>query len=267
MNITFRLETPADQTAVEAMTREAFWRFWEDDRKVCDEHLLVHKLRTAQGFVPELNTVAEIDGKLAGHIIFTKSRVADETGKVHETLTFGPLTVLPDMQSKGVGRALMRHTFEKAKQLGYRAVIIFGHADYYPRAGFKRAAEFGITDENGKTFDALMVCPLVEGALDGIQGKYHIDPVYHQLNQEDALTFDQKFPPKTPYVPAPISVLLNRLEPEAAKAIQSQDFKTIDVIRSRSEREIASIPGMDAKAVETVRAVMREHGCRWGEKQ
>jgi len=61
MNLTLRLETPADYHAVEEMTREAFWKFWEDDRKICDEHLLVRKLRNAEGFVPELDYVAEID--------------------------------------------------------------------------------------------------------------------------------------------------------------------------------------------------------------
>ena len=58
MNITFRLETPADHYAVEAMTREAFWQFWETDRTVCDEHLLVSKLRTCSSFVPELKKTA-----------------------------------------------------------------------------------------------------------------------------------------------------------------------------------------------------------------
>jgi predicted N-acetyltransferase YhbS len=264
VNITFRLETPADRYAVEAMTREAFWQFWEDGRKICDEHLLVHKLRTAQGFVPELNYVAEVDGELVGHIIFTKSRIEGEDGKETETLTFGPLTVLPEMQSKGIGKALMRHTFAEAKRLGYRAVLIFGHPDYYPRAGFRRAAEFGVTTADGKTFDAFMAYPLYDGALDGIRGRYFIDPVYEQLSQEEALAFDTKFPPKTPHSPVPLKTLLERLEPGAAKAIQGLGIPNLDILKSRSERDISSLEGMDEKAVETVRAVMREHGYRWG---
>ena len=124
MNITFRLEIPADYYAVEAMTREAFWQFWETDRTVCDEHLLVGKLRTCPSFVPELNFIAEINGELAGHIIFSKSRIEDSGGKTHETLTFGPLTVSPKFQCQGVGKALMRHAFDEAVRLGFRAVII-----------------------------------------------------------------------------------------------------------------------------------------------
>ena len=91
MNLTFRLETSDDHYAVEELTREAFWEFWEDDRIICDEHLLVYKLRQAAGFVPELNLVAELDGKLAGHIIYSKCRIEVDDGESYEMLTFGPL--------------------------------------------------------------------------------------------------------------------------------------------------------------------------------
>ena len=265
MNINIRLETPADHHAVEAMTREAFWRFWEPDRKICDEHLLVHRLRSAQGFVPELNFVAELDGNLAGHIIYTKSKIISDDGQEYETLTFGPLTVLPEMQSKGIGKTLMRHSFAEAKRLGYRAVIIFGHPDYYPRAGFRRAAEFGVTTADGKTFDAFMAYPLRDGALDGIQGRYHLDPVYDRLTQEDALEFDKKFPPKEPFKPTPIGVLLDHLEPGAREALEKDGCPSLEMMTSKSERDIAALPGIDAKSVETIRAVLREHGVRWGE--
>ena len=268
MNITFRLETPADHYTVEAMTREAFWQFWEPDsselRTVCDEHLLVTKLRTCQSLVPELNFVAEVDGELAGHIIFTKSRIENNGDETHETLTFGPLTVLPKFQCQGVGKALMRHAFDEAVRLGFRAVIIYGNPDYYPRFGFRRAAEFGITTPEGSVFDALLVYPLYDGALDGISGKYYIDSVYEELTQAEAVEFDKKFSPKEPHVPTPIDVLLRKLDSASAKAIKKQKFHTLDILKSQSEREIASLSGMTAEAVEVVRAVMREHGFRWG---
>ncbi len=264
MNLTMRPELPADRYAVEEMTRDAFWRFWEFDRKICDEHLLTHRLRTASGFVPELNVVAEADGELAGHIIYTKSRVERDDGQAFETLTFGPLTVRPSFQKRGVGKALMRHTFAEAKRLGYRAVIIFGHPDYYPRAGFRRASEFGITASDGKSFDALMAYPLYEGALEGVRGRYFIDPVYETLNQEDVLEFDKRFPPKEPFVAAPIGVLLERLEPDAAKAVQSLGFQTLELIRAKSRREILALPGMTEAAADTISEVMAKHGWVWG---
>ena len=125
-----------------------------------------------------------------------------EKGEKHETLTFGPLTVTPEHQRKGIGQALMLHTLAKAKELGCRAVLIFGHPEYYPRVGFKRAAEFGITTPEGKTFDAFMVYPLYNGALDGIKGRYYIDPVCDDLPQEEVFEFDKRFPPKKTYIPS-----------------------------------------------------------------
>jgi len=263
MNITFRLETPADYYAVEEMTRDAFWTFWGDDRKICDEHLLVSKLRDVDAFVPELNYVAEIDGKLVGHIIYTKSWIESEDGSSHEMLTFGPLTVSPDFQSKGIGKALMKHTFEVAKKLGYRAVLIFGHPNYYPRVGFKRSSEFGITTSDGSSFDAFMVYPLYNGALDGIRGKYFIDPVYEQLTEKEAFEFDKRFPFKKPHTLTPLSVLLDRLEPDAVKAMQGLGFKNLDEMTARSQREISSLPGIDDKAIDTIRVVTSENNIKW----
>jgi len=267
MELNFRLETAEDYYAVEALTREAFWKFWEPERTICDEHLLVHRLRTAPSFVPELNIVAEFEGRIVGHIIYTKSKIVDGAGNEHEVLTFGPLSVLPEYQSKGVGKALMLHSFEVARELGYRAIIIFGHPDYYTRVGFRRAAEFGITTADGSTFDPFMVYLLYDNALDGIRGRYYIDPIYEQLTQEDALDFDKDFPFKEPFVPTPINLLLDCLKPEAKKALESIDCPTLEMMTSKSEREVSMLVGIDENAIETIRSVLRAHGIRWGERK
>ena len=266
MNLTFRQETPDDYYTVEEMTRDTFWRFWEEDENctICNEHMLVYKLRDVEALVPELNTVAELDGKIVGHIIYTKSWIESADGKTHEMLTFGPLTVLPEYQSRGIGRALMLYTFDVAKRLGYRAVLIFGHPDYYTRVGFKYAADFGLTTPDGSTFDAFQVYQLYEGALDGIRGVYHIDPVYMELTEEETLEYDKRFPPKEFHTLTPIDVLLSRLEPDAAEGLRAQGFKSLDFLKSLSEREVAAFPGVDANAIETVRETMKEYSFPWG---
>ena len=265
MNINIRLETPADYHAVEEITREAFWSFWEPDTKICSEHLLVHRLRSVESFVPELDFVAEGDGKIVGHIIYTKSKIVDDDGVEYETLTFGPLTVAPELQSMGIGKMLMQHSFDEAQRLGYRAVLIFGHPDYYPRVGFQRAAEFGITPTVGNVRDPFMAYPLYKGALDGIHGRYFIDPVYEQLAEADVLKFDKRFPPKEPFFPAPISILLDKLEEQPRKALEDTGCVSLEMMTSISEREVSSLPGMDANSVEIIRSTLRSHGMRWGE--
>jgi len=265
MNIHIRQERPDDYYTVEELTRDVFWStFWGKGQQICDEHLLVHRLRKSSVFVPELDLVAEADGKIVGHIIYSVSKIIDDGGKSYDMLTFGPLSVAPAYQNMGIGKALMRHSFDIAAKMGHRAVIIFGHSDYYPRVGFRRAAEFGITTSDGKTFDPFMAYPLYDGALDGIHGQYHLDPVYESLTQEDALEFDKRFPAKARHVPACIDVLLNRLEPAVKGAIQTLGFHLLAEMQTKSEGEISILKGVDANAINAIRMVMRENCLRWG---
>ncbi len=206
MNISIRPETAADYRAVEELTREAFWGFTSPD---CDEHYLVHLLRDSDSFIPQLDLVAEINGRLAGNIMYTKAKVIDKDKNEHHVITFGPLSVLPPFQMCGVGSALMHHSLKEAKCMGFRAVIIYGHPDYYPRFGFRPASDYYITAPDGKSFHALMALPLYEGALDGITGAFHEDSVFH-INAEQAAAYNRLFPHKPPSELISIDVLLNR---------------------------------------------------------
>jgi predicted N-acetyltransferase YhbS len=262
-NLNIRLETPGDHRAVDEMTREAFWKFWEPDQTICCEHYLLHLLRDVPTLVPELNLVAELDGKLAGHIIYTKSKIVGDDGSEYETLTFGPLTVQPALQGIGLGQELMRHSFAEAKRLGYRAVLIFGHPSYYPRAGFRPAEEFGIATSDGHNRDAFMAYPLYDGALDGVSGRYYIDPVYEAATNEKALEYDKRFPYKEPFFTTPMDMLLDRLGPDARKALENTECQSLQMMTACGEREISSLPGIDSQAIVTIRSVLRAHGVRW----
>jgi len=117
----------------------------------------------------------------------------DEAGVEHEVLTLGPVSVLPEYQGKGAGKALLQHSISEARRLGHGAIVFYGHPDYYPRVGFRRAKEFGITTASGKNIDALMAMPLYDGAFQGISGRFHEDPVC-QIDPEEAAEFDKRFP-------------------------------------------------------------------------
>ena len=241
MTIDLRLEEPRDYREVEEITREAFWG---RGRPRCDEHYLAHMLRKSVCFVPELDYVAEINGKLVGNVMFAKAKIVTPDGGVHEVLDFGPISVLPEYQNKGVGKALMRRTIEEAKRLGYRAIVFFGEPDYYPRLGFKRAAEFELLTAWGGTIDAFMAMPLYEGAFDGLSGGiFHEDLVY-QVNAEEVYEFDMKFPDKTEYKMLPIKILpviiLKVLQP----TLTEKKVTLLDDLRNFSGRELAAFPGM-----------------------
>ena len=271
-DLTIRLETSEDYYEVENVARETFWtESWSIEPQITDIHLLVSRLRKCPSYEPRLHFIAELNGKIVGHIIYSKSKIVDNTGTNHEMLTFGPLSVLPEYQNKGIGKKLMLHSFEEAKKLGYRAVLIYGYPSYYPRVGFKHAADFGIRsagsdDECENAYDAFMIYPLYDGAMDGINGEYHIDPVYHDLKPEDIAEYDKKFPPKELFTPTSINVLLPKLEPPAKKAITDLNFPTLNMLTTKSEREIRRLEGIDENAIETICLVMRENGKYWGDK-
>jgi len=182
-----RIENKADWKTVEQITYRAFRDSpptgAEDDGR---EALLACKLRGCAAFVPELDYVAELDDKVVGNIMYTKSKVVNDDGGEWETLTFGPVSVLPKHQRQGIGGALIRKTLYAARELGFRAVLIYGHETYYPRFGFIPAAEFGITTDDGKNFPAFMALPLYNGALDGVHGRLICDEVYSNLDKDES---------------------------------------------------------------------------------
>jgi predicted N-acetyltransferase YhbS len=74
--------------------------------------------------------------------------------------------------------------------------MIYGHPEYYPRFGFKNAAEYKVTTSDGKNFDAFMICELYNGSLNGITGCGNESPEFYNINAEEVKIFDKKFPQK-----------------------------------------------------------------------
>ena len=256
MNITIRHEQLEDYRAVEELTREAFWGFM---RPTCDEHYLIHSLRNAPSFVPELDFVAEIEGKLVGNVVYSKAKIVDQSGAETEVLTFGPLSVLPEYWNSGVGSALMRHSITEAKCLGFRAIVFYGHPDYYPRFGFCNAKAFGITSTSGKNFDALMAMELYDGALCGVSGAFHEDSLF-DVNQENAEAYNLNFSYKEPVAMIPINVLLNKLEPTARQVFINRKTTTLAQLNHVSGREILAWDGIDEDVLEVINQTLREYG-------
>ena len=186
-NATLRKERKSDWRAVEQVTYRAFRDAPPtgsgDDG---NEALLAQKLRSSASFVPQLDFVAELNGSVIGNIMYTRSKVTGDDGGEWETLTFGPISILPKYQRQGIGSALIYKTLEVARALGYRAVLIFGHESYYPRFGFKPASEFSITTDDGSNFPAFMALPLYDGALDGVHGRLICDEVYSNLDRRES---------------------------------------------------------------------------------
>lgn len=261
MNINIRLSEPKDYDEVENLTREAFWGLNHPD---CDEHFLVHKIRKCSEYIPKLDFVAEIDGKIVGNIIYTRSKVIDKNGNAYETINFGPLSVLPEYKNMGIGKALLNHTIKEARSLGYRGILFYGHPDYYPKVGFQRAEEFNITTSKGMNFDAFMAMPLYEGAFDGIFGKYYEASAFYDITEEEKEKFNEKFPPKEKAVMISAEELISKLSPDAEEALIKNNIKNLCDIRRFSQREVSLWEGIDDDAIETIKKHMAEKGYIWG---
>ncbi len=184
--IQIRKERPEDYRAVEDMTRKAFYNLYQPG---CFEHYLVHIMRGHEDFVAELALVIERDGELIGSIFYTKARLVDAQGHEKPILTFGPVCVLPQYQRQGYGKRLMEASFEKAAEMGYDTIVIFGSPVNYVSRGFQSCRKKHVSLENGRYPSAMLVKELKEGALQGKHWVYYDSPVM-QLSQADALAFD-----------------------------------------------------------------------------
>lgn len=186
-----RNEEKRDYQAVEELTRRAFYNLYVPG---CVEHYLVHIMREHEDFIPELDFVLEEDGRIIGNIMYTKTKLVDETGRKKEILTFGPVCVEPDLQRQGYGKQLMEHSFTKAVELGYDTIVIFGSPANYVSRGFQSCQKFQVHVEGGKYPAAMLVKELIPGALTGHQWTYSDSPVM-AISEEEARRYDDTLPP------------------------------------------------------------------------
>jgi putative acetyltransferase len=165
--VTIRPEDEGDHAAVRQINLRAFETNLEAD--------LVDAVRpTAK---PLVSLVAELDGAVVGHILFTPVTVRDgETAS--SAIGLGPMAVLPELQRRAIGSRLVEAGLEACRELGENAVVVLGHADYYPRFGFRPAAELGLR-YRGPDFDPFFfVAELENGALDAIKGMVEYLPEF-----------------------------------------------------------------------------------------
>jgi putative acetyltransferase len=132
-----RREREEDHAAVRAIVAAAFAR---PDDAAPVEVALVDRLRTSPEWIGRLSLVAALDGIPAGQVLCSRAWVGDAP-----VLGLGPIAVAPELQRRGIGSALMHAVLAAADALDEQAVVLVGHAGYYPRFGFRPAIELGIT--------------------------------------------------------------------------------------------------------------------------
>ena len=194
-DITIRQEKKEDHRAVEELVREAFWNVY---RPGCFEHYVIHVLRDDPAFVKELDLVMEQDGRLIGQNMFMETVIRADDGRDIPVLTMGPIGILPEKKRRGYGKMLLDYSLEKARELGFGAVLFEGNIGFYGHSGFDYARNFGIRYhdlEEGED-DSFFLCrELIPGCLDDVTGVYQT-PAGYYVDPDDAEVFDATFPKK-----------------------------------------------------------------------
>jgi len=126
---------------------------------------------------PLVSLVADNDGSIVGHILFSPVILSDDRGIV--IMGLAPMAVVPAFQRRGIGSALVLAGLEACRHVGVDAVVVLGHAAFYPRFGFVPASRFGITSEYTVPDDVFMALELRPGILSGRTGQVRYHPAFN----------------------------------------------------------------------------------------
>lgn len=193
MKINIRHEETRDYKIVENITREAFWNLYVPG---CNEHYIVNKLRSSNDFIKDISFVIEVDNEVIGSIFYSKSRIVLENKNELETVTFGPISILPKYHGMGFGRMLINYSIDIVRNMGYGAIVILGNPKYYIGYGFVSGKRYNISMSDGEFYKCLMVLVTKDGYLDGTRGYVEFSDVFNVTNNEVEKFDTQYFPYK-----------------------------------------------------------------------
>lgn len=166
MEAEIRKETEEDFSKVFNLIELAFKNEKYSDHQ---EQFLVQKLRDSDVFEPELSLVAEFNKEIVGYILLTKIKIKNGIDE-HLALALAPVAVLPAYQKRGIGAQLIRTAHSRAATLGYGAVVVLGHENYYPKFGYQPAEKHGIQLPFDVPKENCTVKELRTNALKGVHG-------------------------------------------------------------------------------------------------
>jgi putative acetyltransferase len=155
MLIEIRKEKPSDILTIRDVNKRAF----EQDQ----EANIVDALRSNQAVL--LSLVATLNGQVVGHIMYSPLEIGEFKGA-----GLGPMAVLPQYQRQGIGAKLIEAGNRQLKESGYPFIVVVGHANYYPKFGFKPARSLGITCQWDVPDDVFLLLELDPEKVRSISG-------------------------------------------------------------------------------------------------
>lgn len=177
-DITIRPETHRDYKDIISMILRSFSE-GTDYSNGTDIIALIEEIRDSQYYIPELSFVAELDGQIVGHFLFSRFPLSSApTGgyidQAEKTIVMlAPVAVHADYFHQGIGSTMITMGIERVKQMGFKGITVEGDYHFYHRVGFQTSSKFHIYPTSGiplKEPRCMMCQELYTGALKDIQG-------------------------------------------------------------------------------------------------
>ncbi|MHB8961078.1 MAG: GNAT family N-acetyltransferase [Candidatus Limnocylindrales bacterium] len=172
--IAIRLETPGDEPGVRRVHAAAF--------PGPEEAAIVDEIRQLAPAGWQSIVAVDRSGDIVGHVLLSPCPVEDDHGnRVGEVLALRPIGVLPEMQYRGVGSALITAAVSLAIARGVPALVLLGQPAYYPRFGFMPARSCGLQPPADAWPDAAWMARLLPAWQDGLRGRVRYPRAFEPL--------------------------------------------------------------------------------------
>ena len=152
--ITIRPETHGDYKSIVSLILRSFKK-GTDYSDGTDIIALVEEIRDSEYYIPELAFVAELDGEIVGHFLFSRFPLSKTPEGGHggandtDIVMLAPVSVHADHLRQGIGSAMIKLGIEKVKEMGFKGIIVEGNYRFYNTVGFRTSSEYGIYPVSG----------------------------------------------------------------------------------------------------------------------
>lgn len=184
-DIIIRPETPKDYKDIISLILRSFKEgtSYSDGTDIV---ALIEEIRGSKYYIPELSFVAELDGKIVGHFLFSHFPLSKtpegEYIESNDIVMLAPVSVHADYFHKHVGVTMLTLGIQKVREYGYKGITVEGDFHFYNQVGFKTSSEYHIYPTSGYPMEeprCMMCQETYEGSLDGIQGYVVYDMYYN----------------------------------------------------------------------------------------
>ena len=184
-DITIRPETQKDYKDIISLVLRSFSEGtpYSDGTDII---ALIEEIRVSKYYIPELSFVAELDGKIVGHFLFSRFPLSKTKDGEHidngDIAMLAPVSVHADYFHQHIGLTMLNLGIEKVKEYGFKGITVEGDYHFYNKVGFKTSSEYGIYPTSGFPMQeprCMMCQETSEGSLNGIGGYVVYDMYYN----------------------------------------------------------------------------------------